>query len=89
MANTVWCYNAKTGEIFSYQESGGLTDFPRGTFLAYLDYLTTGIESKAAAIEWAKQYGECATCKEARPINDKGKCRFCGGDVLFHPLQVD
>lgn len=46
---TKWCYNAKTGEIFSYNVEGNLTDFPRGTLLAYGDYLTTGIESREEA----------------------------------------
>ncbi len=48
-----WCHNAKTGEIFSYNVEGELTDFPRGTLLAYGDYLTTGFESREAAELWA------------------------------------
>jgi hypothetical protein len=78
-----WCHNAKTGEIFSYEVSGNLTDFPRGTFLAYNDYLTTGLKTKEAAEEWAKEYGCCNKCKNARPVNENGKCIFCGEKIKF------
>ena len=40
--------------IFSYIESEGITDFPRGVFLAYGDYLTTGFKTKEKAIEYSK-----------------------------------
>ncbi|MDY7037851.1 MAG: hypothetical protein SV375_17025 [Thermodesulfobacteriota bacterium] len=50
-----WCHNEKTGEIFSYTEAEGITDFPRGTFLAYGDYLTTGFKSKQEAEKWKKE----------------------------------
>lgn len=79
-----WCHNAKTGEIFSYTEEGSLTDFPRGTFLAYGDYLTTGIKSKKKAEDWGKKYGCCSKCKSSRPVNEKGDCIFCGQKVVFH-----
>jgi len=49
-----WCHNAKTGEIFSYNQEGELTDFPRGDFLAYGDYLTTQFTTKEEAIQWQR-----------------------------------
>ena len=83
MSQTKWCHNAKTGEIFSYQVSEDLTDFPRGTFLAYGDYLTTGLRSKEEAMEWAKKYGVCSKCKSSCPTNGDGKCTYCGSPVQF------
>ena len=79
-----WCHNAKTGEIFNYKACGELTDFPRGTWLAYGDYLTTGMGSREEAEEWAKEWVACETCKEARSYGD-GKCRFCGSPLPDPP----
>ena len=73
-----WCHNAKTGEVFSYEVSGNLTDFPRGTFIAHGDYLTTGFPSKQEAIDWGKEYGPCEKCKSAMPV---GVCWKCGQEV--------
>lgn len=74
---TRWCHNAKTGEIFSYTVSGGITDFPRGTFLAYRDYLTTGLRSKKEAEKWAKEWLPCTKCRSARKPNNEGRCDLC------------
>ena len=72
-----WCHNSYTGEIFSYEVSGNLTDFPRGQLLAYGDALTTEISSKERAEEWAKEYGYCPKCdKTVSPLGN-GKCRWC------------
>jgi len=81
-----WCHNALTGEIFSYKVEGELTDFSRGTFLAYGDYLTTGLKTKEEAIDWAKEYGCCKKCQSSRLTNREGKCVFCGGAVSFFPV---
>lgn len=56
-----WCYNAKTGEIFSYNVEGDLTDFPRGVLLAYGDYLTTGLDSLEEAEKLRAQPPEVRT----------------------------
>ena len=72
---TRWYHNAKTGEIASYQVSGELTDFPRGTWLAYQDYITTNFETQAAAKQWAVEWFACPKCKRVvkGPI-----CCWCG-----------
>jgi hypothetical protein len=85
--STKWCHNAKTGEIFSYEVSGGLTDFCRGTLLAYGDYLTTGFKNRAEAIKWSKKYGTCRKCKSSRSPNANGKCDFCGTKIEFVSLK--
>ena len=78
-----WCHNAKTNEIFSYQEAEGLTDFPRGTLMAYGDYLTTGFRDKNEAEAWSTEYGCCDKCKSARKPDENGNCQFCGSTVIF------
>jgi D-lyxose ketol-isomerase len=85
---TKWCHNAYNGEIFSYQVSGDLTDFSRGTFLAYGDYLTTNFNSKKDAIEWAKTHGICNKCNSSRKANKAGKCIFCGTEIIFKEIKV-
>lgn len=77
----LWCHNAKTGEIFSYHESGELTDFPRGTWLAYRNYLTTGFKSQAEAEKWAIEWHACERCREARHGVIGDKCKFCGSKL--------
>jgi hypothetical protein len=90
MDKTQWCHNAKTGEIFSYQvSSGGLTDFPRGVWMAYGDYLTTGISSKEKAEKWAKEWGCCKECRTSRNPNGQGVCSFCGGDLEFKEIKYN
>lgn len=43
----------KEAEIGSYKQEGSLTDFPRGTFLAYqYKGLVTGLKSKEEAELW-------------------------------------
>ena len=78
-----YCYNAKTGETFSYTVEGELTDFPRGTLLAYGNYLITGIENLAGLVNVESEYGECPKCESARRFVD-GKCSFCGERVIKH-----
>lgn len=80
---TRWCHNAKTGEIFSYNQEGDYTDFPRGDYLVYGDYLTTGFASKAGAVEYARTHGACHKCKGSTSPDTTGKCFRCGGDVEF------
>lgn len=82
-----YCHNAKTGEIFSYEVAGSLTDLPRGALLAYGDYLTTGFDSAAEAEEWAKEYGDCPKCESACKAVD-GKCQHCGGKIEFRKAKV-
>ena len=79
-----WCYNAKTGEIFSYKQCGELTDFPRGVFLAYGDYLTTGIKDRETAEKQAQEWGCCDKCRSSCPTDETGNCRFCGSKIIFH-----
>lgn len=83
-----WCYNAKTGEIFSYTVSGEITDFPRGDFLVYQDYLITGFDSKREAVGASEDYGACLKCKTARAPNTEGNCYVCGQKIKFTKLQV-
>lgn len=78
-----WYHNSKTGEIDYFQQENSLTDFPRGVFLAYGDYLTTGFNSKQEAEEWAKEWGACEKCRSVRKVNNKSECNFCGGEVIF------
>lgn len=78
---TEWCHNAKTGEIFSYKSCGELTDFPRGTFLAYGDYLTTGMKSRAEAVKWSREWAACLRCRAARPGQPGDKCS-CGHKLV-------
>lgn len=77
-----WCHNSKTGEIFDYNQEEELTDFPRGVFLAYGDYLTTGFNNKKEAEEWAKEYKPCHKCRSSRKSNEAGNCRFCGSNLI-------
>lgn len=74
---TLWCHNGKTGEIFSYRQDGEWNDFPRGTFLAYGDYLTTGFASKDEAEQWAVEWHACPKCKEMRKAAVGTQCWFC------------
>jgi hypothetical protein len=84
-----WCHNAKTGEIFDYIEyNDGTTDFPRGTFIVYDDYLTVGISSKEKAIEWAKEWGCCDKCKGSSKPKEDGSCFRCGEPVIFHEIKI-
>jgi hypothetical protein len=78
-----WYHNAKTGEIESYQVDGSLTDFCRGTLMAYGDYLTTGFRSKEEARAWAKDHGACIKCRCSRKPDTDGKCACCGEVVIF------
>ena len=84
-----WCHNAKTGEIFPYMSAEGITDFPRGTFLAYGDYLTTGLKNRKAAKEWAEEWGICEKCKSVKKPNENGNCSFCGQAIKFVPIKED
>jgi len=84
---TYWCHNSKTGEIFSYQSCGELTNFSRGTYMAYGDYLTTGLESRKEAEEWAKEWVACHKCKATRHIEKDGKCQFCGSELRRVPIS--
>lgn len=79
---TKWCYNAKTGEIFDYEESGGWNNFPRGTFLVYGDYLTTGIKTEEAAQQWATEWHACPKCKSTRHGAVGEPCGFCGAPLI-------
>lgn len=56
MSNIRWCCNGVTKEVFSYRVADELTDFPRGTFLAYGDALVTGFHSKPEAEQWLKEW---------------------------------
>lgn len=77
-----WCVNSKTGEIFDYVSEGEHTDFPRGTFLAYHDYLTTGLKSKEEAEKWSLEWSVCNNCKCDRHGKDGERCRFCGSVLV-------
>ena len=77
MMATRWCHNAKTGEIFSYKVSDGLTDFPRGDWLAYGDYLTTDFASRAEAEQWGRENTVCLCCRSVRPGQPGDSCPYC------------
>ncbi|MER2512630.1 MAG: hypothetical protein ABTQ25_09505 [Nitrosomonas ureae] len=70
-------YDSKTGEIDSYEVSGNLTDFPRGVFLAYGDYITAGLKSKQDAEKWASEWSACPKCKSSRHGKHGDPCHFC------------
>ena len=78
-----WCHNAKTGEIFSYIEAEGITDFPRGTFLAYGNYLTTGFKTKEKAIEYSKDHGYCEKCKDSTTFPICFRCHIPSKQIEF------
>jgi hypothetical protein len=86
--NKEWCVNSKTGEVFSYEVDGEFTDFPRGTFIAYGDYLTTGIKNKEKAIEWANEWSACNRCKAARHGKQGEKCPHCGEPLEHHEIKI-
>jgi len=53
----------REAEIDNYNESGGVTDFPRGTFMAYTNKgLVTGFRTRAEAEDWRDNaiYNEAA-----------------------------
>ena len=83
---TKYCYNSKTGEIFAYQVyEAGNTTFPKGTLLAYDDYLITELNDKQEAEKCSKEWGSCNKCKSAR----KGEtCSFCNSEVEY-PEKVE
>jgi len=76
-----YAYNSKTGEIIEYTEFGDESDFPRGTWLVYADYITTGFKSRAEAEAWSKEWSACLTCKSVRNGKPGDKCRFCGENL--------
>lgn len=77
-----WCYNAKTGDIFSYAVfDDGTTDFPRGTFLVDYDSLVTGFDSRAEAVVYATKHGYCPSCDSMKTPVDEGKCFACGSVI--------
>lgn len=82
-----WYHNAYTGEIDSYQVEGELTNFPRGVFLAYGDYITTGLKSKKAAEDWAKEWHVCTKCQSSRHGQVGESCNFCGTILIGSKLQ--
>lgn len=52
-----WYSISDTKEVGRYTEAEGITDFPRGVFLAYGDCcLTTGMKSKEEALQAIKDY---------------------------------
>ena len=79
-----WYHNSLTGEIDSYRESGSLTDFPRGVYLAYGDYLTTGFKTKQAAIDWSLEWSACEKCKGTSRGKPGDVCTRCG-NILRGP----
>ena len=79
-----WYHNAKTGEIDSYEVSGNLTDFPRGVFLAYRDYLTAGMKSRREAEEWGNEHSECSKCKSDKHGKHGEACETCGTPLVHH-----
>lgn len=82
VTKTKWYYNAKTGEIASYKEAGELTDFPRGVFMAYGDYLVTGFKTKEKAEKWANEWSACTQCRNCVPGKNGDKCRSCGNILV-------
>jgi hypothetical protein len=83
-----WCVNSKNGDIFAYdifdEEDGydeGETGFPRGTFIVYGDYLTTGIASFVEAEKWASEHSPCHTCKGTSNGKPGDSCFRCGSEL--------
>jgi len=81
---TKWYHNAKTGEIDSYEVSGNITDFPRGVFLAYGDFLTTGMKSRKEAEDWGNGQSECPKCRCSKFGKHEETCRQCGTPLIHH-----
>lgn len=73
----LWCVNSKTGEVFQYTSAEGITDFPRGDFLAYGDYLTTGIESLEFALAWHRISSICDHCRRMVMGPPGSPCTSC------------
>ena len=68
-----YAVNTYDREIVVYNISGELTDFPRGLFLAYADYLVTGLESKHEA----EGFHACPHCKGSVPGKVGELCFRC------------
>lgn len=51
-----WYCNDKTREVGSYHVCGELTDFPRGEFLAYRDFIVTGFKTEGDANKWLEKH---------------------------------
>lgn len=77
-----WYHNALTGEVDSYNVDGEWTDFPRGTWLAYGDFITTGLESKEEAEQWAQDWHACKSCRQARAGKKGDTCSICGTELV-------
>lgn len=74
---TKWYHNSKTGEIESYTEEDAGYEL-KGVLYAYGDAITTGLKSKEAAENWAKEWIYCPTCDgSSKPDSISGKCFRC------------
>ncbi len=87
---TKWCWNGRTGEVFSYHiyEAGEETeeetnDFPRGAFMVYEDYLVTGFASEEDAKALGLEWSPCLKCKSTRKGQPGDKCLSCGLELTF------
>lgn len=80
---TKWCYNTKTGEVFSYIMFSQFSNFPPGHYLAYGDYLVSGLESEEEANRCAEKYGCCDVCGGAKIADEEGRCKSCGNIIRF------
>ena len=79
---TKWYHNSKTGEIDSYEVCGDLTNLSRGVYLAYGNYLTTGLSSKEEAEKWAAEWSACPKCKSTRYGKNGEPCPFCKTQLI-------
>lgn len=77
-----WYHNAKTKEIDSYTDAEGITDFPRGVYLAYANYLTTGLKSKEEAEAWAAEWSACLNCEDSVRVRTGDPCSRCGNTTV-------
>jgi hypothetical protein len=86
---TFWYHNAYTGTIASYRASDGLTDFNRGEYLAYGDYLTVGFVSKDDAEAWAKDWHACLTCKSVANGAIGAPCYRCKTPLVASKMEAE
>jgi len=79
-----WCANPLTRKVFQYTQSEGITDFPRGEFLAYGDYIITGIESREEAQKWVDEYACCHKCRNSWKGHKGDPCPICKEPMTHH-----
>lgn len=76
----LWAYNARTGEVFSYNTTLGRRK--KKNFLAY------GLSTRAEAEDRGHKTGVCLRCRAARyDIFSSAKCWVCKRPLKFAKVK--